>query len=274
MRQKINFIGVCLAVLMVLSSANAATKYLEWSFEDVVTQRARFGGPYVDCIVNLSTTADGTGNGRNGQMGNTGWHGWQPGDPLPAIIEDSPYGVEVDGDAVHFRADDTVQRVRALASTGLDIDATTFSGGISARMIWQFDEESTQRVNLINVGGPAGGDRILMVKWYGDSVDEHVTVYTKTTTDITRYITPTRAAIETATGHSMVGSPTVFTATYSGTEIALYADGIKVASETYVASLPPVVYNRIEVGNSSSSNAESRKGFVDEVCVWPILHKY
>jgi hypothetical protein len=244
---------------------SGAEVYLYWDFEDVTTQLFRTGGePYVDAIVNMSTTADIAGNGRDGEMNNTLFGGWQPGDPLPAIIEDSPIGDN--GKAVHFRADGTIQRVRNLDSVG----TTTFDTGISMRAIWQLDEEppASSRYALMQQGGPSWQNDTMQVNW-----DKYATEYIGVQTTaggVIRSTSALRSSIEAAIGHSIIGEPTVFTATYDGTEIALYADGIKVASEIYGTFVPPGTgYNRFEIGNDGGScNCSSRKAIVDEFSVW------
>jgi hypothetical protein len=267
MRQKISFIGVCLTVLMVVGSANAATKWLEWSFEDVVTRNFRSViGPYDQAIV-PGTTADGTGNGHTGTLDNSGISGWQPGDPLPAIMEISPYGYEVGGSAIHFRADDTIQRVRAFPV----IEPNTFSTGITMRAVWQFDEEApaSSRFTLMQQGGPGWQHDTMEVNWdnYGT---EYLGIACMVAGGIRYTIAAKRNIIEAEIGHSMIGNPLVVTGTYDGTTLALYVDGILVASETYVASIAPGDgYDRVEIGNDGGSgNNSSRKSIVDEVCIW------
>ena len=268
MKQKINLIGMCLGVLMVLGSANAATKWLEWTFEDVATQPFRTGSePYVQAYTNGGTTADVTGNGHSGLMENTVISGWIPGDPLPGIIENSPYGYEAGGSAVHFRADGTVQRVRAMPV----IEPNTFSTGITMRAIWQFDEEApaSSRYEMMQQGGPSWQHDTLAVNWDNYST-EYIGVFALIGPGTYRWTSILRSTIETAIGHSMVGNPIVFTATYDGYTLALYADGLPVGSETWSPfAAPGDGYDRVELGNDAgSANASSRKAIVDEFCIW------
>ena len=266
---KSNLVGVCLVLLLVVVSANAtATKYLEWSFEDVATTSFRAGSeePYVQAYINSGTTADGTGNGHPGTMNNTGFSGWTPGNPLPGIMEDSP--IAGNGKAVHFRADNTVQRV---LSTSTGIDDTTFSTGISMRAIWQFDEEApaSSRYELMQNGGPSWQNDTLAVNWdnYGT---EYIGVFALIGPGVYRWTSVLRADIESVIGHSMVGNPIVFAATYDGYSLALYADGLPVGGETWGSlAIRSSSYNRIELGNDAgSANASSRKAVVDEFAIW------
>ena len=262
-----SLIGMCLVVLVVVGSVNAATQYLEWSFEDVATTPFRTGGePYVDAINPGASTVDGTGNGHSGTLDNTGFVGWQTGWPLPAIMEDSP--IAGNGKAVHFRADGTVQRVKSLA-TG--IDGTTFSTGISMRAIWQFDEEApaSSRYELMQNGGPSWQNDTLAVNWDNYST-EYIGLFALIAPSTYRFTQVLRSDIETAIGHSMVGNPIVFTATYDGYTLALYADGLPVGSETWSPlAIRSSSYNRIELGNDGgSANSSSRKAVLDEFAMW------
>jgi hypothetical protein len=65
----------------------------------------------------------------------------------------------------------------------------------------------------------------------------------------------------------------VFAGTYSGTELALYVDGRKVASQTYAISeeMNGFGNNRFCIGNDTgSSNVRSRKAAFDEFKAWDI----
>ena len=262
-----SLIGVCLVLLLIVSSANAtATKYLEWSFEDLATTPFRTGSePYVQAIVAGSTSADGTGNSRDATIDNTAISGWSPGDPLPAIEDISP--ITGNGKAVHFRADGTIQRVRAYPG----INDTTFSTGISMRAIWQFDEEApaSSRYELMQNGGPSWQNDTLAVNW-DKYATEYIGIFALTGPGVYRWTSVLRSDIETVIGRSMVGSPIVFTATYDGYTLALYADGLPVGSETWSPlAIRSSSYNRIELGNDAgSANASSRKAIVDEFSIW------
>ena len=268
MKQRINFIGVCITMLLVMvGSADAATKYLEWSFEDVTTTSFRESpaDPYVQAYLHEGTTADSTGNGHSGTLDNTIISGWTPGQPLPGIEDVSPIAAQ--GSAVHFRADDTVQRVKAFPA----IEPSTFSTGISMRAIWQFDEEApaSSRYQMMQQGGPGvSGNDTMQVHWdrYGT---EYIMVFCDGPSGY-RYKSALRSTIETAIGHSMIGNPIVFTATYDGTVMALYADGVSVMNHDFGSAQPiGTGYDRVEIGNDSGeSNAKSRKAIVDEFSIW------
>jgi hypothetical protein len=248
---KTSVIGVCL-IMLVAGSANAATKWLEWEFEDLVTT----SGVVID---HHSTSADSVGT-RLAIMDNTS--------TAPFMTEvSSPIAIQ--GQAVNEVAYGTIQRARNFD----DIPDNTFDTGVSIRAIWQFHEEApaSSRFEMMQSGGPSWNQDTIQINWdnYGT---EYLGIGVMAAGGI-RYTTAAKRNIIEATalgGASMVGTPMVVMGTYDGYTTAVYVNGVLVGSETYGTFIKPGNgYNRVEIGNDGgSANASSRPSTFDEVVIW------
>jgi hypothetical protein len=244
---KTSVIGVCL-IMLVVGSANAATKWLEWEFEDL-------GG-----AINNGSTSVGTVGARDAEMNNT-----SVGDGSDMIGVSSPFVLQ--GQAVQQGAYGTNQRARSVD----DIPDNTFDTGVSIRAIWQFHEEApaSSRFEMMQSGGPSWQNDTIQLNWdnYGT---EYIGIATMAAGGI-RYTTAAkRNLIEAAIGGSMIGTPFVLTGTYDGYTLAVYANGSLVADQTYATFVKPGNgYNRVEIGNDAGSgNNSSRPSTFDEVVIW------
>ena len=253
MKKRIALIGACLAVLLFLGPAGGATLYLEWTMDGLGTVGSGSwpnaiddtpGAPPYQAVV-----ADSSGGGRDGEVLNTPYSA-TTNDPMELV--EGLYGT---GNAVHFGTDHLGQTIRRVSGAAPTFPAGGFSTGASIRGVFSFDQALPQtatydRVFLMQLGTSGFANDSIGLLYDNDSGG--VDILGAYAEKAGRYLPTTRAAVEAATGHSMIGEPTTLTVTYDNTTLALYADGVLVNSVTDTALPISATSSRVEIGNDAS----------------------
>lgn len=239
-------------VLACLTSAHAATTFLEWNFNALPSPI-----PAGDWTV----VADTSGNNRYGYAipDNDGMT--RVTSPLPIATPD--YAVQFDT----YHANSQVKR---------DISASVgalFNSGLTSRLVVQVDSavsgvagDDYQHLSRYR-SGVTGGATFGMQYLYSatDGFDLNTVVETSTGTQT---LNVSKATIESVIGHGVIGTPVVYTMSWDAAtnNLAVYANGQPVGSLTTTGTLDAGL-GTVLVGYDGNGPT-SRQGIYDDVKMW------
>lgn len=257
-RIKANLIGTGLVVLLCAVSAQAAVEFMDWGFNE----------GSLGSLGDWAAANDSTANNRVGYVR-------VPTGTITRV--ESPYANHAEGDyAVRFDTYHSAAKITREFSvtTGTpanqyQLASNTFSTGVSLRAVYDTDTPVSwnnadyyQYIARYRLGN---GEALFGLRYAVTVGGVEANLYT--TAGLQR-VSATQAQIEEKIGYSMIGSPVAFTMSWSAenNELALYADGQKVASKATTGTIA-LADGVFCVGNEGYA-AWSRLCTIDEVKVW------